>query len=91
MTTKSEAFLNELRTRLDGLDEGAVTVESPLPFVARPVPGSPVFMATGLADYSVQSWAEMAFPTKRVRVVPAAQAAPRNQRGEIVVSVHLER
>jgi hypothetical protein len=88
MTERSEAFLNELKVQLAGLDEGEVTVETPLPFLATPVPGSPIFMATGLADYSVEAWAEMAFPAKRIRVASPTAAAPRPQGGEILVHVH---
>jgi hypothetical protein len=91
MTESSGTFLNELRGRLEGLVEGEVTVETPLPFVAPTTPGSPIFIATGLADYSVEAWAQMAFSAKRIRVASPSPTAPHPRSGEIVVYVQRRR
>jgi len=84
-TRVSENFLGRLRVLLEQTPDGTVLEGPPLPTWVRPARGeemSPrVFGAAIFSTYSIEAWARMEFPGRRIPVTSAptiegAQAAP---------------
>jgi len=68
-TAASVEFLQKLRNRIDGAPDGSVILAPPMPTWVRPRSDGPtVFGVAILADYSVQAWAELIYPDRRIRV-----------------------
>ena len=66
----AEEFLTELDARIAGSVPGQAIDAPPLPMWAQPRPGAPgVEGAAILSDYSVQAWADLVHPARRVRVL----------------------
>ena len=62
-------FERELATRIGAAADGETIDAPPLPMWAAPPPGMlGVAGAAILSDYSVQAWAELAFPERRIAV-----------------------
>jgi hypothetical protein len=75
-TAASEAFLEDTRLRIAGAPPGTVVQAAPLPVWATPRPDGPAVRGAAiLADYSVQAWADLVLPERRVRV-PRADLPP---------------
>ena len=76
-TAASEAFLEDTRLRIGGASPGSVVQAAPLPVWATPRPDGPAVRGAAiLAAYSVQAWADLVLPERRVRVPRAALPPP---------------
>jgi hypothetical protein len=74
-TTASDTFFEELRKRIEATPNGAAILAPPMPRWVRPRPDQPtVFGAAILMDYSVQAWAELTYPNRRIRVTGGPRA-----------------
>ncbi|MBU0638969.1 MAG: hypothetical protein KKB50_08905 [Planctomycetes bacterium] len=63
-------FLTELRAQLEHAPAGSVVQAPPLPLQVPPRTGSATVYGTSIVrDYSVQAWAELVFPHRRIRVI----------------------
>ena len=73
-TVASDAFFDELRTRIDQADDGA-TITAPLMphWVRSRSEAAGVRGGQTLADYTVQAWADLVFPERWIRVLPASR------------------
>jgi hypothetical protein len=81
----SEEFRQELRARIERAADGSVVQAPPVPVLLRPrAEGPAVYGAAVLADYSIQAWADLVLPERRVRVA-AARSAPAPASDEVVV------
>jgi len=84
----ARAFLDEARSRIERADDGSVVAGPRLP---RRVPPRDPLRVSGtmiFADYSVQAWADLSFPDRRVRVVFAPGTTPASHTaaaGELVL------
>ena len=84
-TVVSENFLGRLRVLLHQAPDGAILEGPPLPTWVRPARGAErtprVFGAAIFSTYSIEAWARMQFPQRRILVRSAptlegAQACP---------------
>jgi len=69
-TSASRQFLDKLREGIALAEPPTLVIAPPLPMWAEPSKGRPHIRggAPTLTDYSVQAWAELTFPDRRVRV-----------------------
>ena len=75
-TVASQTFLEQLKRDIAAAPDGAIVRASPFPMWVRPRPDRPAILgAAVLTDYSIQAWAELIFPQRRIRVRTAPQAA----------------
>lgn len=77
-TAASSTFLEEARAQIDSAPDGSVVEGPPLP---RRVPPADPLRALGttiLLDYSVQAWADLTLPERRVRVLFSREGKPPN-------------
>jgi hypothetical protein len=86
-TRKTERFLDRLAGDLAAAPPGSTVEAADLPYLSRPRPGSPIAIVASLADYSVQAWAELRFPGRRVRVAFPDPPPPPPNPGETLVVV----
>ncbi len=90
-TRKTERYLGNLKEKIDETDEGE-TIDAPgLPFMSRYRPGSPIVMVASLADYTVQAWAELVVPERKIRVAYAKSSPAPPDPDEILVVARVER
>jgi hypothetical protein len=79
-TTASNAFLTELKTRIEAAPNGSVVESPPMPLRVPFDEKRPCIRgAHVLNDYSVQAWVELVFPARKIQVrwpKRGAKAAP---------------
>jgi hypothetical protein len=71
-TAVSHFFLKNLESQIERASDGSVIVAPPIPIWAEPTKGD--FQIRGaaiLADYTIEAWAELTLPDRRVRVCQA--------------------
>ncbi|MCK4343328.1 MAG: hypothetical protein KAY37_16560 [Phycisphaerae bacterium] len=74
-TAASHTFLDQLQTGIVAARDGTTLEAPPIPVRAMPRKDRPhIRGAAILMDYSVQAWAELKFPERRIRVRGAADA-----------------
>jgi len=64
---KTLRFLAALEKKIRNAPEGSIIEAADLPFLFPIRPGSPIAYVAPLTDYSVQAWAELVFPERRIR------------------------
>jgi len=75
-TAAGRAFLDQLRQRIGAAADGTKVWAPPLPAWTSPQPDRPTLVGVAiLAGYSVQAWAELEFPGRRIRVATDAGTA----------------
>lgn len=85
-TTASEEFLGRLKARIEESPDGVTVTAPPIPtWVRGTKDAASIWGAAVLTDYSVQAWAELVFPDRRVRVVKAATNSRQPAVDEVVV------
>jgi hypothetical protein len=68
-TAASRSFLDQLGARIARTEDGAIVEAPPIPTWAKPRDDRPHIQGAAiLAEYSVQAWAELTFPQRRIRV-----------------------
>jgi hypothetical protein len=68
-TAASRTFLDQLGTRIARAEDGSIVEAPPIPTWAEPREDRPHIQGAAiLAEYSVQAWAELTFPQRRIRV-----------------------
>jgi hypothetical protein len=68
-TAASRTFLDQLGTRIARAEDGSIVEAPPIPTWAEPRDDRPHIQGAAiLAEYSVQAWAELTFPQRRIRV-----------------------
>lgn len=83
----SEAFLTRLEMTIDSAPDGAVVTAPPLPRWFPPAKEGPTIRGAAIMDvYSVQAWAELILPERKVRVV-RGRAPSRPASDEVIVQV----
>jgi hypothetical protein len=93
-TEAAGAFLDASRALLDEATEGGVVVAPPFPRRVPPVDPLRTFGTMIFSDYSVQAWADLTFPGRRVRVVHGPTATPESLAAapdEVVLVLETER
>jgi len=71
-TVASDAFFDELRTRIDQADNGSIITAPRLPSWVKARSDTAVVRGgQTLNDYTVQAWADLVFPDRWIRVLPA--------------------
>lgn len=86
-TLASEAYLEATRARIAGAAPGTIVDTPPVPYSIK-TPGVQRFWGVAiLADYSVQAWADLAFPDLKVRVHHAKEAPVVPGPDEIVLRI----
>lgn len=82
-----DRYLAGLDERLRAARPGE-TIDAPgLPFLSRHRAGSPIAIVAPIADYSVEAWAALVFPDRKVRVARSAPAPAPPAADEILVVV----
>ena len=82
----SREFLADLEHRIEVAKDGAVLAVSDLPMrVQVPADRPAVRAASILTDYSVQAWADLTFPQRRVRVRTGERVPEVASPGEVLI------
>lgn len=64
----TDHFLTRAERELAGSGEGSTIEVDRLPFGANYRRGSPIVIAAGMADYTVQAWVDLVYPERKIRV-----------------------
>jgi hypothetical protein len=84
-TRASNEFLAALEARIAGAPDGSIVTTPPVPtWMHQPDGPTRLYGVAVLHTHSIQAWAELTFPNRRVRV-HADAAAPRAAPDEVVV------
>ena len=87
----TDRFLGELGSRIDAAGGGEIIEVGGLPYGSRRRPGSPIVLAAGMTDYTVQAWTDLAYPSRNIRVAFPLPAPPPPAEDEVLVIVRVER
>jgi len=90
-TRKTERYLVHLMKKIGEAEEGERIDAPGLPFMSRYRPGSPIVLVASLADYTVQAWAELVIPERKIRVAYERSSPPPPAPDEILVVARVER
>jgi len=87
-TLASRSFLRELRCQIRSASDGSVLEAPPIPTQVQPNDDRPCIQgAHVLCAYSVQAWAELVFPRRRIRVLEAKDASGEEPHADEVLVV----
>ncbi len=68
LSTLTNRFLEKAGARLDAAGPGSTVEIGGLPLGAKHRPGSPIVIAAGMTDYTVQAWTDLIYPNRNIRV-----------------------
>lgn len=87
-TATGDQFLAELERRIRYAANGSIVHAPLIPVWIAPRQDRPAIRgATVLVDYSIQAWAELTFPNRRITVLPRTPQTPKPAADEILVLV----
>jgi hypothetical protein len=88
---KTLRFLESLEKKIRGAPGGSTLEAADLPFLFPVRPGSPIAYVAPLTDYSVQAWAELVFPERKIRAAFPDSPPPPPAPDEVLVVVRRAR
>jgi hypothetical protein len=87
-TTAADTFLDRAQSLIEDAAPGSVVEAPPMPVWAAPKNDGPTVRGAAIfADYSIQAWAELVFPGRKVRVIYAGPDVPPPAADEIVLLI----
>lgn len=87
-STASRSFLKELQSRIETAVNGSIVKAPPLPMWVKAHDSAPTIQGAAiLSDYSVQAWAEIVMPERKVRVRIARNRIERPKTDEVLVLI----
>ncbi|MFC1573158.1 hypothetical protein ACFL6M_06120 [Candidatus Eisenbacteria bacterium] len=91
-TRVGDNFLAEIKSAVESAPNGSVVQAPPVPTRLRPSRQGPrIWGVAILTDYSVQAWAELTMPNRRVRVSRGGSQSPTAAPDEVVVLITQQR
>lgn len=90
VSDRTDRFLANLDEEIEGATSGDSFTVYELPYGAPRQPGTPIFVAAGLSDYTVQAYADILYPERNVRVTFPKPGVTGPAPDEILVFIRVE-
>ncbi len=87
----TERFIEKANEAVATTPDGSTATLDGLPYGTIKRPGSPIVIAAGLADYTVQAWAELVHPDRKIRVAYGRSSPPPPAPDELLLVVRVGR
>ncbi len=90
VSERTDRFLAELDEQIARANAGDTFTVYGLPYSAPRQPGTPIFVAAGMSDYTVQAYVDILYPERKVRATFPKPGVPAAAPDEILILLRVE-